>query len=280
MISFKLKSHLTDWLGSQKKLSKKIGFVPTMGALHQGHISLVQESQKENDLTVCSIFVNPTQFNQAEDLKNYPRTLEKDFELLLKAGCDAVFIPEVAEVYSDSLDYAFPLGSVAELMEGKHRPGHFSGVLNVLKRLFDIVQPQRSYFGQKDFQQCLVVKKLLAHYGWPIDLRICPIVREADGLAMSSRNQLLDSNARAQAPFIYQTLSALPVKMSSGSPAELEQWAQSRFAEHPAFELEYFEIANADTLERIGSWHDAENIVACVAARLGKVRLIDNVLLK
>lgn len=280
MISFKLSAHFHHYLNALRGENKRIGFIPTMGALHQGHLSLIQASKTENDITVCSIFVNPTQFNNADDLKNYPRTIEKDLELLTSVGCDVVFIPDVKEVYADKADYAFDLGVADKVMEATHRPGHFNGVINVVKRLFDLVQPNKAYFGQKDFQQCLVIKKMVDHYAMPVELVFCATTRETDGLAMSSRNMRLSTEERQIAPYIYKVLQGAKTQFADTSPYELKNWVSHELLKQPMLELEYFDVCDAATLSPLQSWDDAQNIVACIAVHLGPVRLIDNILLK
>lgn len=264
-----------------RTLGKRIGFVPTMGALHQGHISLIQASALKCDVTVCSIFVNPAQFNNAEDLKHYPRTLSKDLELLAGFKNLLVYAPdEVSDVYKTDEDFAIDLGNIGLVMEAAYRPGHFNGVMNVVKRFFDLVTPDITFFGQKDFQQCLVVKMLIRHYGLPIQLEFCPITREQDGLAMSSRNEQLSSAERAIAPAIFKALLHAKEQVPVLSPHEIRKQVLNELQTYPDLLPEYFEIAETEYLHPVESWDDALNIVACITVRLGKVRLIDNIILK
>lgn len=281
MIFYKLSKDLREEISHLKAEGKTIGFVPTMGALHAGHLSLIQASAQKCDITVCSIFVNPSQFNNADDLKNYPRTLPQDLALLTGSGCDLVYAPHsVDDVYQTRDDYSFELGNLDKVMEGTYRPGHFNGVVNVVKRFFDIIGPDRAFFGQKDFQQCLVIKKLIEHYQLKVQLEFCPIARETDGLAMSSRNVRLTPRERSLAPFIFQTLIETQGKRGEQSPAELKQWVLNQFSGRPEFSPEYFEIAETENLMPVNSWEDDRNIVACIAVKLGAVRLIDNIILK
>lgn len=267
------------YLAGLRQGEKRIGFVPTMGALHAGHLSLIQQAQAENDVVVCSVFVNPTQFNNPQDLSSYPRVPEQDLRMLTEAGCDIVYLPETSDVYTDHTDYTFDLGNLDLVMEAAHRPGHFKGVINVVKRLFEIVNPHRAYFGQKDLQQCLVVKKLVKHYNLDIDVRVCPLIRETDGLAMSSRNALLPAAAREKAPRIHLALLHGAAQVSAKTPAEVKDLIRSFMEQDPDFTIDYVEIADGETLLPVSAWADAQNSVACVAVHLGGVRLIDNMVL-
>lgn len=295
MIIHKRIQELKKQLNIAKSNGKTIGFVPTMGALHDGHIELVKRSKSENDITVCSIFVNPTQFNDLSDLEKYPRTLEKDSQLLAEVNCDFVFAPEVSEMYtaeelelkrqqiedkswSNGQDVDF--GILDKVMEGAHRPGHFNGVAQVVSKLFRIVEPNKAYFGQKDFQQLAIIRSMTAQLKMPIEIIGCPIVREADGLAMSSRNVRLTEKERAVAPLIYQTLSAVKEKANTLSVAELKSMAVKAIAQEPLMQLEYFEISDAATLAPIDTLSETKSAVACIALKLGAVRLIDNMILK
>lgn len=253
-----------------------IGFVPTMGALHQGHLTLVAESKKHGGCTVVSIFVNPTQFNNPDDLKRYPRDTAGDLEKLRSAGCDIVFIPPVEEIYPDSVRQVYPLGTLETLMEGRFRPGHFQGVAMVVHRLFDIVKPDRAFFGEKDFQQLAIIRKLTADLALPIEIVPVATQREPDGLAMSSRNLLLTPDHRAIAPLLYRTLSRAKEMVSLSSPEEIRLWVAAELGKEPLLELEYFEIADATTLQPVEAWNAHQQVVACIAAWAGKVRLIDN----
>lgn len=266
-------------LNKLKRQSLTIGFVPTMGALHEGHLVLLRRSMLENDITICSIFVNPIQFNNQEDLMNYPRLLEKDAEILAKEGCDLLFAPDVPEMYPDqekiSIDIDF--GMLDKVMEGKFRPGHFKGVAIVVRKLFDIIQPTRSYFGKKDYQQLAIIKHLVRIFDLPTVIISCETVREPDGLAMSSRNMRLTIAERDLAPKIYHVLCKVRDKIGKMPVWELKEWAIKKIQENPELRVEYFEIADKDTLMPIDSWSHKEAAVALVAVYLGDVRLIDNI---
>lgn len=253
------------------------GFVPTMGALHEGHLSLVDRCRKECDTVVVSVFVNPTQFNDPNDLKNYPRTAEADIALLEKAGADFAFMPSVEEIYPEKDTRIFDFGQLDKVMEGPSRPGHFNGVAQVVSRLFDIVGCNTAYFGEKDFQQIAIIREMVRQLNYPIRIVACPIVRESDGLAMSSRNLLLTPEHRKAAPLIYQTLReaaelhrALPVEDTKRRVIE-------RINANPLLHVEYFSIVNADTLQDISDWSEAENVRGCIVVHAGAVRLIDNI---
>lgn len=255
-----------------------IGFVPTMGALHQGHLSLVERSAGENDLTVVSIFVNPTQFNDPSDLEKYPRTPERDLDLLHSTRSDLVFLPQVWEIYPEPDRRNFDLGELDKVMEGVHRKGHFNWVAQVVTRLFELVRPTRAYFGQKDFQQLVIVQHLVRSLGMEIEIVSCPIVREKDGLAMSSRNTRLTPEQREVAPFIYQTLRNARSLKKERSPTEVKRWVESAFDRHPVMQLEYFEIVEDKALRPVQEWDEPGHHVGCIAVFLGEVRLIDNVI--
>lgn len=258
---------------------KTIGLVPTMGALHEGHLSLIRQARQENDFVVCSIFVNPIQFNNPEDLQKYPRTLEQDLQLLEGAGCDFVFAPEADDLYPEKVTKTYHFGPLEQVMEGPNRPGHFNGVAIVVHRLFEISHAQKAYFGEKDFQQLAIIKQLVKQESLPIKIIGCPIVREADGLAMSSRNRRLDQTARSIAPNIYRLLKHAQAEHTHHSPASLEAHISQEFAKNPAFDLEYFKVADSESLQPLTQWSDATHAVACVAVFLGNVRLIDNIVL-
>lgn len=274
---------LQDKLGEEKKNKKTIGLVPTMGALHKGHISLIKNSVKDNDLTVVSIFVNPTQFNNLTDLEKYPRTEDDDLKLLLHEGVDFVFLPSVEEVYPEPDTREFDLGSIAKVMEGEMRPGHFNGVAQIVSKLFDWVRPERAYFGEKDFQQIAVIKKLLKIINYPIQIIECPIVRENDGLALSSRNTRLSEEQRKVAPNIYKTLKqSIEWKNQGLSVNEVKSKVISELANYPFLTPEYYEIVNSNTLEPVSSWNEIAVTpdtypIGCVAVYCGEVRLIDNI---
>ena len=271
---------LRKFLSQQRILNKTIGLIPTMGALHEGHISLLNSSTTENDISVCSIFVNPVQFTNQEDLAKYPRTLEADCALLEKAGCSAVFAPTVLEMYPAPPVLTFNFGTLETVMEGASRPGHFNGVGIVVSRLFNIVQPDRAYFGQKDLQQVSVIRQLIDDLAFPLDLVICPTVREESGLAMSSRNQRLNQNETALASNIYKIISAVKDQLLEGGKIqEIKNSAQNQFLSIPEFTLDYIEIVDIKTLQPITELQSPGSTAICVAAFLGPVRLIDNIIL-
>lgn len=280
MILIKKVRHLRDYLSMLRQTGGTVGFVPTMGALHKGHAALVQHSNTETDCTVCSVFVNPAQFNDPADLARYPRLPERDVELLVKNGCGVLFLPEPEEVYppGESVAREYDLGHMDQVMEGVHRPGHFQGVARVMERLMTIVEPDRLFMGEKDFQQCVVVQQLLQQMGSPAVLVRCPTVREADGLALSSRNLLLSSEERRVAPGIYQALLTAHKRYSSTPPREIEKLALHQLAE-AGFSPEYFQIVDGATLRPVEERAKSRFTVACAAAWLGRVRLIDNIVL-
>ncbi len=281
MYLFKKISGLRKFLEAYRAKNRAIGFVPTMGALHEGHISLVRQSLSETQCTVCSIFVNPTQFNEPSDLAKYPRAPAKDLEMLYKAGCHAIFMPSPEEVYPQGLDTRVELdfGSLAETMEGRFRPGHFEGMAQVVKRLLDIVRPDKLFMGQKDYQQYLIVRHMARVLSIPVEVAACATIREKNGLALSSRNQRLSPEQREKAAMIYQTLQQASKWMSQYSPREVEQKAL-RQLEAPGFRPEYFEIVDADSLQPAPDFESPSSIVACTAVWAGEVRLIDNLILK
>ncbi|WP_159474482.1 pantoate--beta-alanine ligase [Dyadobacter sp. 3J3] len=269
---------LKNFLSVQRLQNKSIGLIPTMGALHEGHISLIETAGTENDITVCSIFVNPTQFNNPEDLAKYPRTLEEDCKMLEEAGCSAVFAPTVNEMYPEPTMITMNFGLLETVMEGASRPGHFNGVGIVVSKLFNIVQPQRAYFGQKDLQQVTVVKRLVEDLSFNLELIVCPTVRENDGLAMSSRNRRLNETERAHAPIIYKILLDAQEKLLSGNDIEeTKEAVQREFLVLAGFELDYFEVVNIKTLQPIHTIGAAGTTALCIATFLGPVRLIDNI---
>jgi pantoate--beta-alanine ligase len=278
---FKKAADLRRYLDAKKQQGYSVGFVPTMGALHQGHAALIRQSVAETDITVCSIFVNPTQFNEASDLEKYPRTPEKDLALLMECGCNLLFMPSVEEVYPNGQAAGLHLhfGNLDKRMEGEHRPGHFAGVAQVVNRLLEIVQPDRLFMGQKDFQQFAIVQEMIAQLKLPVKLVMCPTVREADGLAMSSRNMRLTPEQRVLAPMLFQTLCDAKASIADQFPSDI-QAAAMRALTVPGLEPEYFEIVDGATLEPVVIVEDHELVVACTAVRLGDVRLIDNMVLK
>lgn len=257
-----------------------IGFVPTMGALHKGHLSLIKKAKEENDLVVVSIFVNPTQFDKKEDLINYPKTQESDFLLLKTVNCDIVFVPSVNEIYSDNIKASHFYFDGLELeMEGKHREGHFNGVGTIVKRLFEIVKPHKAYFGEKDFQQLQIIKKLVKKHNIPIQIIGCEIYRELDGLAMSSRNARLTKTQRKEAPFIYETLKKAKEKFETSSVSEVVECVEKEFENNTVLSLEYFEVANIKTLKSIKRKSKKSTYRAFIAVFAGNIRLIDNIAL-
>ena len=271
------KSELTAAIEELKQAGKTIGLVPTMGALHAGHISLVKACNQNNDITVASVFVNPTQFNDKEDLKRYPRTLDKDVALLEQNGCDYVFAPSVEEMYPEEDTRIFDFGHVGEVMEGARRPGHFNGVGQIVSKLFDVVKPHRAYFGMKDFQQIAVIKNMVRQLHYNIEIVPCPIIREADGLAMSSRNTLLTPEHRNNAPHIHKILEEATHLTSKMNVDELKQWVISEVNKNPYLEVEYFEIVDDTELQTIHSWSENNVKVGCIAVYAGPIRLIDNI---
>jgi pantoate--beta-alanine ligase len=279
MILYKKAADLRKYLDDQSKSGKKTGFVPTMGALHEGHLSLIHISKMATDLTVCSIFVNPTQFNDPADFEKYPVTTDSDIDLLLAAGCDILFLPEVAEMYPEGLKSTrhYDLGIMENLLEGKFRPGHFQGVCQVVHRLLDLVQPDQLFLGQKDYQQCMVINRLLRLTGFDnkTTLQVCPTLREPDGLAMSSRNRRLNETERITANKIYRVLSFLKEQLQPGDLSLLKNTGIVQLQE-AGFRTDYIEIADAKTLQPVDNWDGHQKLVALVAAFLGPVRLIDN----
>lgn len=269
---------LRQAMESHRNAGKTIGLVPTMGALHAGHLSLMERSCSDNDLTVASIFVNPTQFNNATDLKTYPRTEEKDCALLEKAGVDYAFVPSVEEIYPEPDTRVFDLGEVAEVMEGAMRPGHFNGVAQIVSRLFSYVNPTRAYFGEKDFQQIAVIRRMAQLEGFDFEIIACPIVREADGLALSSRNVRLTPEQRQIAPAIHRTLARSLDLARDKSVGEVKQWVKEEIDRQSFMTTEYYEIVNPLTMQPTDSWMTPDGpAVGCVTVYCGDVRLIDNI---
>ena len=254
-----------------------IGFVPTMGALHAGHRSLVERARRENGTVVVSVFVNPTQFNDKNDLKHYPRTPEADARLLEEAGADFVLMPSVEEIYPQPDSRQFDFGLIDKVMEGATRPGHFNGVAQVVSRLFDIVRPARAYFGEKDFQQIAVIKSMVAQLALPIEIVECAIIRGEDGLALSSRNTLLDAAHRAAAPHIYATLHAAVSNSQEMTPAQLKAWVTAEVERNPLLKVIYYQSVDARTMQEVATWDDSPRIQGCIAVQAGDIRLIDNI---
>ena len=270
-------SELKQRVAAQRTQGKTIGLVPTMGALHAGHISLMEQARKDNDIVVVSVFVNPTQFNNPEDLRTYPRTEEADCVKMEVANVDIAFIPSVEEVYPEPDTRTFDLGPVAEVMEGPMRPGHFNGGAEIVRHLFYMVEPDRAYLGEKDFQQFAVIRRMVEIEGFNIEIIDCPIKREDDGLAMSSRNVRLTPEQRQIAPSINKALVASLDFAKSHSVEETKQSVISEINAQPEMEVEYYEIVNAATMQPISNWEDAPVAVGCITVYCGEVRLIDNI---
>lgn len=266
------------FISQLKEGNRTIGFVPTMGALHAGHISLIEKAKSENDIVVCSIFVNPTQFNDPKDLENYPRMPEADIALLKSAGCDLVFLPTPIEIYPEGLrllDISF--GFMEETMEGAFRPGHFKGVATVVNRLFEIVQPTNSYFGEKDFQQLAIIRKMASMLKHSTSIIGCPTLRETDGLAMSSRNLLLTAEQRKAAPLIYKAMEMAKEFIPHQSPAAVIELVKRYIQKSPYLSVQYFQLVNPDTLEDITHWEEETIVQGCIAVLTEGPRLIDNI---
>lgn len=260
-----------------QKEQSSIGFVPTMGALHAGHRSLVERARKQNATVVVSVFVNPTQFNDKNDLKHYPRTPEADELLLAQAGADYVLMPSVEEIYPTEDTRIFDFGMTDKVMEGATRPGHFNGVAQVVSRLFEIVRPARAYFGEKDFQQIAVIKSMVSQLGLRVQIVECTIIRGEDGLALSSRNTLLDEPHRAAAPHIYATLRTAVEKSQTLSPTQLKAWVSEQIESNPLLRVIYYQSVDATTMQEVSSWSEAPHIQGCIAVQAGNIRLIDNI---
>ena len=265
-------------LGSRNRSG--IGFVPTMGALHAGHRSLVERARRECATVVVSVFVNPTQFNDKTDLKNYPRTPEADLRLLEEVGADYVFMPSVEEVYPEPDTRTFDFGMIDKLMEGATRPGHFNGVAQVVSRLFDLVKPAKAYFGEKDFQQIAVIREMVRQLRIPVEIIPCPIVRGEDGLALSSRNTLLDTDHRTAAPYIYKVLKAAVEKSHQTTPDQLAAWVTAQVESNPLLKVIYFQVVDAATMQQVRTWEESPAIQGCIAVQAGDIRLIDNIKLR
>ncbi len=281
MLIFKTIKPLQKFLNSQQQDGKTIGFVPTMGALHRGHTTLMQQAGQTTDLVVVSIFVNPTQFNDKADLDKYPITIEADIEKLIDAGVDVLFLPAVEEIYPDdtSRKLDIDLGELDRVLEAAARPGHFAGVATVVKRLLDIVQPHYLFMGQKDFQQHRVVEKLIDTFNLPVTLVRCDIVREADGLAMSSRNVHLKGEHREAATLLSQTLFAMQKRAHAEPLPQLQQWATNHLNQHPLINVAYLNIINGHTLQPLASLSEAEEVAVVAAVKIGGVHLLDNVII-
>ena len=278
---FNNKKDLKDCLLEYKRSKKTIGFVPTMGALHRGHLSLIEEAQRTNNIVVASIFVNPTQFDNVEDLKKYPKTIENDIKLLAAVSCDVLFSPPVEEIYSKNIvSEKLDFDGLEHQMEGKFRDGHFDGVGTVVKTLFKIIEPNSAYFGQKDFQQLQIIKKMVQKNKLNVNVKGCQIFREKDGLAMSSRNSRLSNEGREIAPFIYEILEKVKDKLKTKSVAEINDWVENEFKTQKLLKLEYFIIADEKTLKTTKKRDTGKKYRAFIAVFAGKIRLIDNIRLE
>ncbi len=274
---FQEKYKIDILLNKYRSKGKLIGFIPTMGALHEGHLSLINRAGKENDIIIPSIFVNPTQFNDSNDYLNYPRNINEDILKLQKLKCDIIFIPTEEEIYPEPDNRNFNFGYLGHTMEGKYREGHFNGVAKVVTRLFDIIQPDKAYFGEKDYQQLIIIKKIVKDLNYNIDIVPCPIIREPDGLAMSSRNLRLSENDRKIASFIYKILKESKRMKNKLSVEDLQKWVYHRFEKMKEFKVEYFNIVNDENLKDINKWDDSCGKIGCIAVWLGNIRLIDNI---
>jgi len=270
-------SEIKEYLLSQKANDHKIGFIPTMGTLHLGHLSLIEKAKADNLLCVCSIFINPLQFNNKEDLANYPKSLESDIIKLESVSCDILFAPSEKEIYPETDNTVYDLGGLDKNMEGAFRPGHFNGVAVVVKKMFDIIEPLKAYFGEKDFQQLAIIKSLVKKYNIPVEIVQCPTIREADGLAMSSRNLRLLPAERKAAPLIYMTLNKAKEMARKSSIDELKELVINEINKNPLLKLEYFEIVDCESLEPVSNLPGNKKCIACIATYVGNVRLIDNI---
>ena len=282
MWAFQQLEPFKDFIGRQRAKGRSIGFVPTMGALHEGHLSLIRQSNAAHDVTVCSIFVNPTQFNDPLDLLKYPRTEAQDLYLLERANCEVVFLPSEAEVYPNGLGAGpeFLFGTLDQLMEGEFRPGHFLGVAQVVYRFLQMVEPDAIYMGQKDFQQVAIVREMIRQTGVKVRLVMCPTVREENGLAMSSRNVRLPEAQRTQAALIYQVLQEIKERAHGANLTHLREEVFQRLDEEPGFRPEYVEIVDGRSLQQVDAMQESDFVVACIACWVGEVRLIDNLVIK
>lgn len=280
MIIVRNKAELLPILEKQRENGKIIGFVPTMGALHAGHISLIESSLKQSDFTVCSIFVNPTQFNDKADLERYPRMPEKDAAMLEKAGCHMLYMPEVMDIYPETDTRVFDFGHLDKVLEGAHRAGHFNGVGQVVSRLFDIVKPQKAFFGLKDYQQVAIIKKLCEILNYKIEIIACPILRESDGLAMSSRNMLLNEEERKAASLIPQLMQEAQTRLKNAEPIEsVKQYVLEKLSHNPIYKPDYFDVCDANTLLPLNSLIIKGPSIILIACFVGKIRLIDNLVI-
>ena len=282
MIIFKKKGELTRFLAGEKRKKAHVGLVATMGALHEGHMALIRSSRSENDLTICSIFVNPAQFNNSEDYSNYPVKTGEDLKLLESAGCDVVFLPDYREMYENDpgTHLSFNFGKIETVCEGKFRPGHFNGVGLIVSKLFNTISPDRAYFGQKDLQQVALIRKLIADLCYPVDLRIIPTVRESDGLALSSRNLRISAPDRPKAAILYNSLLKAKKLLREGSSVDtIKKIIGNLFENEPIFRLEYLELVHAESFEVMQVFDKQSYLAFCIAAWCRNIRLIDNILI-
>jgi pantoate--beta-alanine ligase len=277
MQQIRKKKELKKAVAECRRGEHSIGFVPTMGALHQGHLSLIKQCRHHDGICIASNYVNPTQFNNKNDLRNYPRDPEKDYKLLENAGCDILFFPDDQEMYPEKDSRSFDFKEMGSVMEGKYRPGHFNGVAQIVTKLFDAVTPDRAYFGNKDFQQLAIIRKLVHDLEYPIEIIGCPIIREPDGLAMSSRNQLLSPDQREAAPLIYETLKKARDLFPGGKISDIEKFVEKQINNNPFLKLEYFQFVDAETLKQLRQPTSNLSVQACIAVFAGSVRLIDNI---
>lgn len=279
MIIFKTKEGLKKYLRKNKTGKQSVGFVPTMGALHQGHLSLIKKSLQANDISLCSIFVNPTQFNNKKDFALYPTPLDKDISLLVDSGCDILFLPSVAEMYPKGYTLKnYELGEIENVLEGAFRPGHYQGVCQIVAKLLENVEPDNLYLGQKDYQQCMVINKLINLRHYPVKINICETIREENGLAMSSRNMRLSQKDKSKAGIIYEVLTNIRNKLQIGDLLKLKREAAKKL-QQKGFHVDYCEIADAQHLSTVTNWDGKQKLVALIAATLNDVRLIDNMTL-
>ena len=278
---FNTKQEIKSYLTTQKKKNKTIGFVPTMGALHEGHLSLIKKAKKKNDIVVVSIFINPTQFDNSEDLEKYPKTIESDIKLLANSFCDILFYPSVEEIYNTNISSEkFDFEGIEHQMEGEFRQGHFNGVATIVKTFFEIIHPNSAFFGEKDFQQLQIIKKMVKNHRLNIKIKGCPIFREKDGLAMSSRNTRLSKEHRVSAPFIYKILKQVRKKFDTENILKITEWVEQEFKKNTFLNLEYFTIADEKTLQTVKTKEFNKKYRAFIAVFAGKIRLIDTIRLK
>jgi pantoate--beta-alanine ligase len=276
MLVSSLINETRKFLSIFRKQGKTIGLIPTMGALHEGHLSLIDACFRSNDISVISIFVNPTQFNDRTDFENYPRNIDKDLELIRLKGCDLAFVPSEHEMYPEKDNRQFDFGTLDKHMEGKFRPGHFNGVAQIVSRLFSIIEPDKAYFGEKDFQQCVIIKNLVLQLDMPVEIVSCPIIREPDGLAMSSRNRLLTASQRKSASKISKVLLQAKDIARKTTVTELKKFVTTQIDKDPNLKTEYFELVPESDLIPLKKWPEITPVIACIAVKAGHVRLIDN----